>query len=138
VLAVRPPGTTLAIRLARGKLGTAQLNHTGEETTMKNLTVAAMIALAALFSAGCAVTSGQSTTGEYVDDTTITARVKSRFAEDKTVAATRIQVEVLKGVVQLSGFATSEAERQRAAQIAAAVPGVKQVQNAVVVRPPQS
>jgi hyperosmotically inducible periplasmic protein len=105
---------------------------------MKNLTVAAMIALAALFSAGCAVTSGQSTTGEYVDDTTITARVKSRFAEDQTVAATRIQVEVLKGVVQLSGFATSEAERQRAAQIAAAVPGVKQVQNAVVVRPPQS
>lgn len=105
---------------------------------MKNLTVAAMIALAALFSAGCAVTSGQSTTGEYVDDTTITARVKSRFAEDQTVAATRIQVEVLKGVVQLSGFATSEAERQRAAQIAAAVPGVKQVQNAVIVRPPQS
>ena len=105
---------------------------------MKNLTVAAMIALAALFSAGCAVTSGQSTTGEYVDDTTITARVKCRFAEDQTVAATRIQVEVLKGVVQLSGFATSEAERQRAAQIAAAVPGVKQVQNAVIVRPPQS
>lgn len=104
---------------------------------MKNLTVAAMVALAALFSAGCAVTSGQSSVGEYVDDATITTRVKSRFAEDKTVAATRIQVETLKGVVQLSGFATSETERQRAAQIAAAVPGVKQVQNAVEVRPPQ-
>jgi osmotically-inducible protein OsmY len=105
---------------------------------MKNLTVAAMIAFAALFSAGCAVTSGQSTAGEYVDDATITTRVKSRFADDQTVAATRIQVETLKGVVQLSGFATSEAERQKAAQLAAAVPGVKQVQNAVIVRPPQS
>jgi len=86
---------------------------------------------------GCAVTSGQESTGAYVDDATITTRVKSRFAEDKTVAASRISVETLKGVVQLSGFAVSEAERQRAAQIAASVPGVKQVQNAVVVRPAQ-
>ena len=76
--------------------------------------------------------------GEYVDDATITARVKTKFAEDKTVAATRISVETLKGVVQLSGFATSEAERQRAAQLAATVPGVKSVQNAVKVSPPQS
>ncbi|MGZ8254351.1 MAG: BON domain-containing protein [Burkholderiaceae bacterium] len=105
---------------------------------MKNLLVAAMIAVMAAFGAGCSVTSGQSTTGEYVDDATITTRVKTRFAEDKAVAATRIQVETLKGVVQLSGFAVSEAEKQRAAQIAASVPGVKQVQNAVVVRPPQS
>lgn len=106
---------------------------------MKNLLVAAMVAvMAAGLGAGCSVTSGQSTTGEYVDDATITARVKSRFAEDKTVAATRIQVETLKGVVQLSGFAVSEAEKQQAARIAASVPGVKQVQNAVVVRPPQS
>lgn len=104
---------------------------------MKSLLVAAMVALMAAIGAGCSVTSGQSSVGEYVDDSTITARVKSRFAEDKTVAATRIQVETLKGVVQLSGFATSEAEKQRAAQIAASVPGVKQVQNAVVVRPPQ-
>jgi osmotically-inducible protein OsmY len=96
-----------------------------------------MIAVTAAFAAGCSVTSGQQGMGEYVDDTTITTRVKSRFAEDKTVAATRIQVETLKGVVQLSGFAVSEAEKQRAAQIAASVPGVKQVQNAVVVRPPQ-
>lgn len=105
---------------------------------MKNLTVAAIIAVSALFSAGCAVTSGQSTTGEYVDDATITTRVKTRFAEDKAVAASRIQVETLKGVVQLSGFAVSETERQRAAQLAAAVPGVKQVQNSIIVRPPQN
>jgi osmotically-inducible protein OsmY len=105
---------------------------------MKNLTVAAMIALAALFNAGCAVSSGQSSVGEYVDDATITTQVKTKFAEDKTVAATRIQVETLKGVVQLSGFAVSEAERQRAAQLASTVKGVKQVQNSIVVRPPET
>lgn len=106
---------------------------------MKSLVVAAMIAVMPAFAAtGCSVTSKQESVGEYVDDATITTRVKSRFAEDKTVAATRIQVETLKGVVQLSGFAVSEDEKQRAAQIAASVPGVKQVQNAVVVRPPQS
>jgi len=105
---------------------------------MKSIVVAAMIGVVtAVAGTGCAVTSGQESTGAYVDDATITTRVKSRFAEDKTVAASRISVETLKGVVQLSGFAVSEAERQRAAQIAASVPGVKQVQNAVVVRPAQ-
>jgi osmotically-inducible protein OsmY len=113
------------------------IQPTGEETTMKNLTVAAMVAIAALFSAGCAVTSGQSSTGEYVDDATITTRVKARFADDPAVAAARINVETLKGVVQLSGFAVSETERARAAQLAAAVPGVKKVSNAIEVRPPQ-
>jgi hyperosmotically inducible periplasmic protein len=105
---------------------------------MKSLVVAAMVAVMSALGAGCAVTSGQSTVGEYVDDATITTRVNSRFAEDKNVSAMRIQVETLKGVVQLSGFATSENEKQRAAQIAASVPGVKQVQNAIVVRAPQS
>jgi hyperosmotically inducible periplasmic protein len=105
---------------------------------MKSLVVAAMVAVMSALGAGCAVTSGQTSVGEYVDDATITTRVNSRFAEDKQVSAMRIGVETLKGVVQLSGFATSEAEKQRAAQIAASVPGVKQVQNAVVVRAPQS
>ena len=105
---------------------------------MKKILMAAMISWLGLFVTACSVTSGQQSTGEYVDDATITTRVKTRFAEDKTVAATRIQVETLKGIVQLSGFATSETERQRAAQLAAGVPGVKQVQNSVIVQPPKS
>ena len=102
---------------------------------MKNLLVAAMVALAAVYSSGCSVASGQRSAGDVVDDSTITTRVKSRFVEDRIVAAYRIHVETLKGVVQLSGFAISDAERERAAQIAAAVPGVKQVQNAISVKP---
>lgn len=105
---------------------------------MKNILTATMISCSALFAVGCSVTSGQSTVGQYVDDATITAKVKSSLAEDPAVAASRIQVETLKGVVQLSGFATSESERQRAAQLASKVNGVKQVQNAVVVQAPQA
>ena len=79
----------------------------------KHLLSTSILALALLGTAGCAVTSGQSSVGQYVDDTTITTRVKTRFAEDKEVSAMRIQVETLNGTVQLSGFADSEAERAR-------------------------
>jgi hyperosmotically inducible periplasmic protein len=116
-----------------GKSRKPVYNYRGN--TMKNVLVAAMVALAAIYSSGCSVASGQRSMGDVVDDSTITTRVKSRFVEDKIVAATRINVETLKGVVQLSGFAVSEAERQRAAQIAASVPGVTQVQNAIAVKP---
>jgi osmotically-inducible protein OsmY len=61
--------------------------------------------------------------------------VKTRFAEDPSVAAMRINVETLKGEVQLSGFAASETEKANAASIARAVPDVKSVRNNIVVRP---
>ena len=104
---------------------------------MKTVLIASMLALAGLASvSGCAVTSGQSSVGNYVDDATITARVKTRFAEDQQVSAMRISVETLKGVVELSGFATSTAERNRAGDIARAVPGVQEVRNSIVVNSP--
>ena len=102
---------------------------------MKNILVASMIAVGALATTGCAVTSGQSSVGQFVDDTTITTRVKARFAEDKTVSAMRIQVETLNGTVQLSGFATSQKEKDMAGQLARSTPDVKAVRNDIVVRP---
>lgn len=104
---------------------------------MKTLILAMAVALGSLVSTGCAVTSGQSSVGQFVDDTTITTRVKARFADDKQVSAMRINVETLKGVVQLSGFATSQAEKDKAAAIARSVPDVRSVQNDIVVRPAQ-
>lgn len=83
--------------------------------------------------AGCAVTNGQESTGQYVDDATITTRVKTRFAKDPTVSAMRIKVDTMKGVVQLSGFAKSEAERKQAETLASSVPGVKDVHNDIKV-----
>ena len=81
---------------------------------MKNILIASLIALGALATTGCAVTSGQSTAGQYVDDATVATRVKARLAEDPGVSAMRIQVEALKGTAQLAGFATSQAEKERA------------------------
>ena len=88
------------------------------------LLVASLLALgAAAGLGGCAVTDRQSSVGNYVDDTAITSKVKAKFAEDQAVSAMRLSVETLKGTVQLSGFATSEAEKARAAQIARNVSG---------------
>ena len=102
---------------------------------MKNVLLASMIALSALTAvSGCAVTSGQSTAGQFVDDATITTRVKARFAEDTSVSAMRIQVETLNGTVQLSGFATSQSEKDKASQLARGVPDVKEVRNNIIVR----
>jgi hyperosmotically inducible periplasmic protein len=105
---------------------------------MKNVFPAlALVAALATGTTGCAITSGQSSAGQYVDDTTITARVKARYAKDEDVAATRINVETLKGVVQLSGFATSAAEKSKAVTLAREVPGVKDVRDDIIVRAPQ-
>ncbi len=95
----------------------------------------AAIALAVTGSlAGCAVMRGQESVGSYVDDARITAEIKSTMASDKDVAATAISVETLNGVTQLSGFAKSQAEKERAAAIAREVKGVKAVRDDIVVR----
>lgn len=85
--------------------------------------------------AGCAVGRGQETVGAYVDDATITTAIKAKYVEDKSVAATSIKVETLNGVVQLSGFARTETEKQQAGTLARNVRGVREVRNNILVRP---
>lgn len=104
---------------------------------MNKLVLALAFSLAALSGlGGCAITSGQSSVGQYVDDASITTGVKARFAQDPQVNAMRIKVEALNGVVELSGFAVSETEKIKAAELARKVPGVKEVRNSIIVRPP--
>jgi osmotically-inducible protein OsmY len=97
--------------------------------------VAAMAAIVLLAAPGCAVTRGQESVGAYVDDSTITTQVKSRFVENKQVDAAAISVETLKGTVMLSGFAKNRTERDTAETIARAVKGVVAVKNEIAVRP---
>lgn len=101
---------------------------------MNRILWASLLALGAAGFGGCAVTDRQSSAGTYVDDTAITTQVKAKFAEDATVSAMRIGVETLQGTVQLSGFATSETEKARAAHLARNVSGVRAVRNDIVVR----
>ena len=102
---------------------------------IKRITLAAAIAVSALYLTGCAVARDQQTVGSYIDDTTITTQVKARFAEDKTVSAMSIKVETLKGVVQLAGFAKSSDESGRAEAIAQGVKGVSRVTNDIIIKP---
>lgn len=99
-------------------------------------TFAAAITAVALVTAttGCAVVRDQQSVGAYVDDATLTTRVKAKFAEDPTVSALAIGVETLNGLVQLSGFAKSTEERMKAETLARNTSGVKGVKNDIVVR----
>ena len=96
---------------------------------------AAFAALVLLTASGCAVTRGQETVGAYVDDTTITTQIKSRFVENKEVDAASIRVETLNGTVMLSGFAKNATEKTTAGDIARKVNGVKSVRNEIAIRP---
>ena len=95
----------------------------------------AMTAVTLLAASGCAVTRGQETVGAYVDDATITTRVKTRFIENKDVDASAISVETLNGTVMLSGFAKSMTEKTSAERIAREVNGVRAVKNEIAIRP---
>ena len=99
---------------------------------MKALSV---VALSAALLGGCAASPTHDSAGQYLDDTVITTRIKTELLTSKDVSFTDIGVETVRGgAVQLSGFVRSEAERQRAGEIARSVPGVKQVNNDIRVR----
>ncbi|MGE0357530.1 MAG: BON domain-containing protein [Burkholderiales bacterium] len=83
---------------------------------------------------GCASTSTQEGTGEYVDDTVITTKVKGAILQEPTLKSAEINVETFKGVVQLSGFVGSQADRGKAVTVAQSVAGVKSVKNDMRVK----
>jgi len=78
---------------------------------------------------GCASTAKHEGTGEYVDDTVITTKVKTAILNEPSLKSAEINVETFKGVVQLSGFVSSEANQSTAVQVARSVGGVKSVKN---------
>ena len=82
----------------------------------------------------CASTSKQESTGEYVDDSVITTKVKTLLAADDFLKSFRISVETYKGTVQLSGFVGSEKAVDKAGQIARSVKGVTSVKNDLIVK----
>lgn len=86
------------------------------------------------FIAGCAGTSKRESTGEYLDDSAITTKVKAEIFNDPMLKVLQINVESYKGVVQLSGFVDSSQASNRAVQVTGAVKGVKSVKNSLVVK----
>ena len=76
---------------------------------------------------GCTAMTGRQSVGEAVDDTAITAKVKSSFLADPVVSATAIDVDTTAGAVSLNGIVKSKQERQRAIQLAQSTQGVQVV-----------
>lgn len=93
------------------------------------MVISSMVLAPLAFTTGCAVTSGRESAGEYAKDKEIAARVKTRLYSDPTTKGTEIEVQSLRGVVQLSGFVDNQAARNRAGEIASTTPGVVQVYN---------
>jgi osmotically-inducible protein OsmY len=92
-----------------------------------------MVTLMVAFAA-CASTSKQESTGEYIDDSVITTKVKSLLAADDFLKSFQISVETYKGTVQLSGFVGSQKAVDKAVEIARSVKGVKSVKNDLIVK----
>jgi osmotically-inducible protein OsmY len=92
--------------------------------------IATALFVASLFAvAGCASTSTQEGTGEYVDDAVLTTKVKAAIFKEPTLKSTEINVETFKGTVQLSGFVARPADISKASAITRSIQGVKAVQN---------
>lgn len=98
---------------------------------MKQLKNVPLFFVALLFSflMGCASTPQQEGMGEYVDDVILTTKVKALIFNDNNLKSSEISVETFKGVVQLSGFVSSQAEIDRAVEVARSVSGVTSVKN---------
>ena len=98
--------------------------------SMKTLVCVVLI----LALAGCAGSRTKESTGEYIDDSLITSKVKAALVADPVTKAREISVETFKGVVQLSGFVATPAEKEKAGEIARKVKGVTAVKNNIVIK----
>ncbi len=82
----------------------------------------------------CAGTPVRESTGEFIDDSVITTKIKSQLAADSFLKIFQISVETYKGTVQLSGFVNSQRDVNRAEEIARSVGGVKSIRNNLVIK----
>jgi osmotically-inducible protein OsmY len=96
------------------------------------ITIILATMLAAVF--GCAPTATREGTGEYVDDSVITMKVKHAILHESSLKSAEINVETFKGTVQLSGFVSSRANISRAVELASGVKGVKSVKDDMRVK----
>ena len=78
---------------------------------------------------GCGSSPTREGTGEYVDDTVITTKVKAAVFGEPTLKSSEINVETFKGTVQLTGFVSSRADINKAVDLARGIQGVKSVRN---------
>jgi len=96
--------------------------------------LATTMTVATITTTGCKSSAYDRSSGEYLDDQTLTARVKSALFSDPNVSGFQVNVDAYKGVVSLGGFVDTAAQKARAEEVARQVNGVRQVQNNLGVR----
>jgi osmotically-inducible protein OsmY len=101
---------------------------------LSNLFVPFLMLIMLVSFLGCASTATTEGTGEYIDDSVITTKVKAAIFSDATLKSMEINVETFKGEVQLSGFVNSKADIDRAVEVARGVKGVSSVRNVMRVK----
>ena len=102
--------------------------------TLSKRFAAFFLALAVLFLAGCADTPQQPSTGQIIDDTVLTTKVKAAIFQEPMLKSLEISVTTYKGIVQLSGFVSSSSISLKAAEVARGIEGVKGVKNSLIVK----
>jgi hyperosmotically inducible periplasmic protein len=95
---------------------------------------AATVVLLLTLVTGCRTATGR-TTGQYIDDSKITASVKSKLVADKATNLTRVSVKTVNGTVYLDGVVDSADQKAHAADLAARADGVRTVVNNLQVNP---
>ncbi len=109
--------------------------------TLSNKLVSVSAMLGVAFSlclggvAGCASTHANRSTGQYIDDKAVTERVKDALENSPVYKLDEVVVTTFRGTVQLSGFVTTEKQKEQAGKVAQQVPGVKNVENNITVKP---
>ncbi|GAB6051728.1 BON domain-containing protein [Magnetospira thiophila] len=101
---------------------------------IRTVAVASMLAFVSLSVGACTSTETSESSGEYLDDSVVSTKVRSAIVGDKNLSIFKIDVETYKGIVQLSGFVDTERARSHASTVAAGVTGVKQVRNDLIVK----
>ena len=101
---------------------------------MSKVLSAALLAVTLVSAVGCSSTPQKEGTGEYIDDSVITTKVKTAIFNESTLKSAEINVETFKGVVQLSGFVSSQADINKAVELARGVGGVTSVKNDMRVK----
>jgi osmotically-inducible protein OsmY len=102
--------------------------------TVRPIVQSMLLLLVMVVIAGCAGTRTTESSGEYMDSSVITAKVKAAIYDDKDLKVYDITVETFKDGVQLSGFVNSAEIKNRAGVVAGRVHGVKSVKNDLIVK----
>lgn len=103
--------------------------------TQRSIMLAVLAAAMLAGGVACAPTSTRESTGEYVDDAAVTARVKTALIHEPGIKSNSINVETFRGVVSLSGFVDSQEMASKAVSTAEKVGGVRSVKNDMRVKP---